>query len=136
MFERLRRLPRIRAIAAGLMIVLAVPALGQVAGDATAARTDPTVRAVLPGCRSLLATRGIPGSAEAAFCSGMIDALLYLGELLPEDLCYAVPLDMPRVAVLRAIVDEIEDAYPSVKEQHFRALALDVLQYKWPCRFG
>ena len=71
----------------------------------------------------------------------MIDALLYLGELLPEDLCYAVPLDMPRVAVLRAIVDEIEDAYPSIEEQHFRALALDVLQYKClaasasvPCR--
>lgn len=90
----------------------------------------------MPGCRSLVASQGIPNSPEAAFCGGMIDALLYLGELLPPDFCYAVPLDMPRDRVVRAIVEEIEPLYSSLKEQHFRALALDVLQYKWPCRYG
>jgi hypothetical protein len=30
-------------------------------------------------------------------------------------------------------VAEIEPVYASVKHQHFRALAIDVLVYKWPC---
>jgi hypothetical protein len=98
------------------------------------ARPDVTVKAVLPGCRSLVATQGISRSSEAAFCNGMIDALLYLGELLPGDYCYAVPLDIARGRVVKAIVDEVEQAYTSVKEQHFRGLALEVLHDKWPCR--
>ena len=77
---------------------------------------------------------GVARSAEAAFCNGMIDTLLYLGELLPPDYCYAVPLDVPRDLVIRAIVDEIEEVYPSVEKQHFKGLAIEVLHYKWPCR--
>lgn len=99
-------------------------------------RIDLTVAAVLPGCRSLVATQGIATSTEAAFCNGMIDSLLYLGELLPRDICYAVPADMPRHRVVQAIVGEIEEIYPRVKAQHFRALALDVLNYKWPCHYA
>lgn len=98
------------------------------------ARPDVTVRSVLPGCRSLVAAQGIPTSAEAGFCSGMIDSLLYLGEVLPGGLCFAVPLEVPQHRVVQAIVQEIEAVYPSVKESHFRALALEVLQYRWPCR--
>lgn len=124
-------------VAIGLMILLGSPALGQRAGaDAAAAPVDPTVRSVLPGCRLLVATYGIPASGEAAFCSGLIDGLLYLGEVLPEDLCYAVPLDVPRLRVVSVIVDAIDGIYPAVKDQHFRALALDVLHYEWPCRHG
>ena len=123
-----------------LTIVLAIVLGGLAIGHAAAAepRTlpDVTVAAVLPGCRSLVATQGVPGSSEAAFCNGMIDALLYLGELLPPDFCYAVPADIPRHRVVEAIVEEIEQVYPSVKAQHFRALALDVLQYRWPCRYS
>ena len=98
------------------------------------ARPDVTVRSVLPGCRSLVATQGIPTSAEAGFCSGMIDSLLYLGEVLPGGLCFAVPLEVPQHRVVQAIVQEIDAVYPSIKENHFRALALEVLQYRWPCR--
>jgi hypothetical protein len=121
-----------------LVAALAALTVGQAAaqGEPAAARPDPTVRAILPGCRSLVATQGIALSVEAALCNGLIDGLLYLGELLPPDFCYAVPVDTPRVRVVGAIVDEIEDVYPRVKEQHFRALALEVLQYKWPCRYG
>ncbi len=124
-----------------LTIVLAVGLAGSVIGhaalaDPSGARLDVTVRAVLPGCRSLVASQGIPNSTEAAFCNGMIDALLYLGELLPPDYCYSVPLDIPRDRVVRAIVEEIEQVYPSIKEQHFRGLALEVLHHKWPCRDG
>ena len=125
----------------GLTIVLTIVLAGLAIGHAALAEApgkgpDVTVRAVLPGCRSLVATQGIPNSAEAAFCNGMIDALLYLGTLLPPDFCYAVPVDIPHHRVVQAIVEEIEEVYPSVKENHFRALALDVLQYKWPCRYS
>jgi hypothetical protein len=120
-----------------LAIVLAGLAIGHAASaEPPAARPDVTVGAVLPGCRSLVATQGVPRSSEAAFCNGMIDALLYLGEMLPPDFCYAVPADIPRHRVVEAIVEEIEQVYPSVKEQHFRALALDVLNCKWPCRYS
>ena len=118
-----------------LTIVLTGLAIGHaVLAETPGARLDVTVRAVLPGCRSLVATRGIATSTEAAFCSGMIDALLYIGELLPPDYCYSVPLDMPRHQVVQAIVGEIEEVYPSVKAQHFRGLALEILHYRWPCR--
>jgi hypothetical protein len=118
-----------------LTIGLAAGAIASAAlAEPVGARVDVTARAMLPGCRSLVATQGVAISAEAAFCSGTIDALLYLGELLPPDYCYAVPLDLPRHRVVQAIVDEIEQVYPSVKEQHFRGLALEVLHYRWPCR--
>ena len=129
---------RRRALALALAIALAGLALRPtaLAADVPGIRPDVTVRAVLPGCRSLVATQGMAVSREAAFCSGMIDSLLYLGEMLPADFCYAVPLDEPRHRVLEAIVEEIEPLYPSLKEQHFRALALEVLQFKWPCRLN
>jgi hypothetical protein len=118
----------------GLMIVLAGSAIGRAASaEPAAARPALTVEAVLPGCRSLVATQGVPTSSEAGFCSGLIDGLLYLGAMIPADFCYAVPLDIPHHRVIQAIVEEIEPAYPSVKGQHFRALAIDVLEYKWPC---
>lgn len=100
------------------------------------ARLDVTVQAVLPGCHSLVATLGAPKSPEAAFCNGLIDALLYLGELLPPDFCYAVPLDIPRVRLVATIVDEIEPLLPTVKRQDFRALAVEILRYRWPCHYA
>ncbi len=127
-------------IGAFLRLALAVVLIGLADGHAAlagpGARPNVTVEAVLPGCRSLVATQGIPTSAEAGFCSGLIDGLLYLGEQLPPDFCYAVPVDAPRVRIAAAIVEEIEAVYPSVKEHHFRALALEVLQYRWPCHYG
>lgn len=120
-----------------LGLILSGLVLGHTAlAEPADARPDPTVRAVLPGCRSLVAKHGVATSAEAGFCNGMIDGLLYLGEQLPPDFCYAVPVDTPRVRVAAAIVEEIEAVYPSVKEHHFRALALEVLQYRWPCHYG
>ena len=121
---------RLGLVLAGLAI--AQPTLS----EPPAAQPDVTVEAVLPGCRSLIATQGVPTSAEAAFCSGLIDALRYLGAILPPDFCYAVPLDIPHHRVVAAIVEEIEPLYPSVKGQHFMALALEVMEYKLPCRYA
>jgi hypothetical protein len=97
------------------------------------ARPPITVEAVLPGCRSLVATEGVPTSSEAGFCSGLIDGLLYLGSMVPMDFCFVVPFEIPHNRVVAAIVDEIEAIYPSVRQQHFRALAIEVLEFKWPC---
>ena len=117
-----------------LTIVLSALLIGHAASaEPRGARPDVTVGAVLQGCRSFVATDGIARSAEAGFCNGLVDALLYLGEQLPPDFCYSVPLDVPRHQVVREIVEEIEQVYPSVKAHHFRALALEVLVYKWPC---
>ena len=118
------------------MVLLGLAVSGGAFAEPPAARPDVSVRSVLPGCRSLMATQGIPTSAEAGFCSGMINSLLYLGEVLPGGLCFAVPLEVPQRRVVQAIVEEIDAVYPSVKENHFRALALEVLQYRWPCREG
>jgi hypothetical protein len=125
----------------GLIIAIAAALAGSTIGRAAAAELPPerpavTVEAVLPGCRSLVATQGAATSTEAGFCNGIIDGLLYLGEMLPADFCYAVPVDTPRVLVAAAIVEEIEPLYSSLKEHHFRALALEVLQYRWPCHYG
>jgi len=117
-----------------LTIVLSDLAMGRAVLAAPAdARLDASVQAVLPGCRLLVAAPEGPQSPEAAFCNGLVDALLYLGELLPPDFCYAVPLDIARVRLVEAIVGEIEPLMPSVKKLDFRALALEVLHYKWPC---
>ena len=122
------------AVRLELAIVLAGLAIGQSAlAEAPPVRPPVTVEAVLPGCRSLLATHGIPTTSEAGFCSGLIDGLLYLGAMIPADFCFVVPLRVPHHQVVAAIVEEIEPIYASVKQQHFRALAIDVLEYKWPC---
>jgi hypothetical protein len=122
------------AVRAELAIILAGLAIGQAAlAESPPARPAVTVEAVLPGCRSLVATEGVPTSSEAGFCSGLIDGLLYLGAMIPVDFCFVVPPRVPHHQIVAAIVEEIEPIYASVKQQHFRALAIDVLEYKWPC---
>jgi hypothetical protein len=122
------------AVRVELAIVLAGLAIGQAAlAESPPARPAVTVEAVLPGCRSLVATEGVPTSSEAGFCSGLIDGLLYLGAMIPADFCFVVPPRVPHHQVVAAIVEEIEPIYASVKQQHFKALAIDVLEYKWPC---
>jgi hypothetical protein len=116
-----------------VLAALAVAPAASAEPPPTPARPAVTVEAILPGCRSLLATEGVPTTAEAGFCSGLIDGLLYLGAMIPADFCFVVPPDVPHHRVVEAIVEEIEPVYASVKAQHFRALAIDVLEYKWPC---
>jgi hypothetical protein len=116
-----------------LLVALAIAHAASAEPPPPPARPAVTVEAILPGCRSLLATEGRPTTAEAGFCSGLIDGLLYLGAMIPADFCFVVPLDVPHHRVVAAIVAEIEPIYASVKLQHFKGLAIDVLEYKWPC---
>ena len=96
--------------------------------------SETTAAAMLPGCLELVRSKGTADSPGARFCSGTIDTLLYLGELLPDDYSSCVPLDIPRHQVVQAVVDEVEAVYPSVHNQLFKGLALEVLHYRWPCR--
>jgi len=96
--------------------------------------SDSSAAAMLPGCLELVRSKGTAQSPGARFCSGTIDTLLYLGELLPDDYSSCVPLDIPRYQVVQAVVDEVEAVYPSVHNQLFKGLALEVLHYRWPCR--
>jgi hypothetical protein len=117
-----------------VIIALLAAAIGPAASAGSPpARPAVTVEAVLPGCRSLIATEGVPASGEAGFCSGLIDGLLYLGAMMPADFCFDVPSEIPHHRVVAAIVEEIDPVYSWVSQQHFRALAIDVLEYKWPC---
>src|SRR4051812_761526 len=110
-----------RAMRLGLVAIVAMLALVRsAAADIAGAIPDASVKAILPGCRAIVATGGAIASPESAFCGGTIDALLYLGELLPEDYSYCVPLDLPRHQVIRAIVREIDEVYPLVEKQLFK----------------
>jgi hypothetical protein len=124
--------PAVRFVLLSVWSVLML--LRSAAADIAGAIPDASAKAVLPGCRAILASSGTMASPEAAFCSGTVDALLYLGELLPADYRYCVPLDVPRHQVIQAIVREIEEVYPSVEKQLFKGLALEVLHFVWPCR--
>jgi hypothetical protein len=108
--------------------------IASAAADIAGGIPDASTKAMMPGCRAIVQSKGAGTSADAAFCSGTIDALLYLGELLPEDYCYAVPLDLPRHRVVEIVLSEIEAVYSSVEQQLFKGLAIEVLRYYWPCR--
>jgi hypothetical protein len=117
-----------------LLVALAIARAASAEPPAPPARPAVTIEAILPGCRSLLATEGVPTTAAAGFCGGLIDGLLYLGAMIPADFCFVVPANVPHHRVVAAIVAEIEPIYASVKLQHFKGLAIDVLEYKWPCQ--
>src|SRR4051812_34723001 len=88
------------------LLLLGVAARSQVA----LATPDPTVQAALPGCHAVADRDGTTSSLDAGFCSGVIDTLLYLGELLPEDYRYCVPLDLSRQEIIHVMVSEMESS--------------------------
>lgn len=97
-------------------------------------RPDPTVKTFLPGCRALVHRADAIGLEEAGLCTGVVDTLLYIGELLPPDYRSCVPLGLARHAILRAIVDDLDSLSPAVDHQDFKGMVLEILHYRWPCR--
>lgn len=117
-----------------LILALAIVGVAASRAESLPPTSESTASAMLPGCLEVVRSKGTADSPGARFCSGTIDVLLYLGELLPDDYSSCVPLDIPRHQVVQAVVDEIEPVYPSVHNQLFKGLALEVLHYRWPCR--
>jgi hypothetical protein len=115
---------------AGLAIGLSSPP-----ADAREGSPDPSTRFVLPGCRAVAAGRNTSSNPEAAFCTGTIEALVYLGEMLPEDFRYCVPFSVPLREIVEAVVYELDELGPVGDAQQFRGLAIAILQFKWPCRY-
>jgi hypothetical protein len=122
-----------RAVATALLMV----ALGlqSAASHAQAPdKPDATVNAYLPGCRAFLEDADSVGLEGAGLCSGAVDALLYIGELLPPDYRFCVPLRAPRREIIADIVEDIDALQPEAARQDFKGMVLAILRYRFPCR--
>lgn len=97
-------------------------------------KPDPAVTAWLPGCRAFLQNTEAVGSEGAGQCAGAVDAMLYIGELLPEDFRYCVPLRTPRGEIIATILEDIEALRPEADRQDFKGMVLSILHFHWPCR--
>lgn len=97
-------------------------------------KPDPSVTHWLPGCRAFLQNTEAMGSEGAGLCAGAVDALLYIGELLPEDFRYCVPLRTPRGEIIATILQDIEAMRPEADRQDFKGMVLAILHFHWPCR--
>jgi hypothetical protein len=97
-------------------------------------KPEPSVTARLPGCRSFLEGADTKHAEGAGLCAGTVDALLYIGELLPADYRFCVPLRVPRHEVVAALVEDIDALRPEADRQDFKGIAMAILHYRWPCR--
>ena len=97
-------------------------------------KPNPAVSAWLPGCRAFLQNTEAMGSEGAGQCAGAVDALLYIGELLPADFRYCVPLRTPRREIIATILEDIEAMRPESDRQDFKGMVLSILRFHWPCR--
>jgi hypothetical protein len=97
-------------------------------------KPDPSVTAWLPGCQAFLEHVDSMASEGAGQCAGAVDALLYIGEVLPGDYRYCVPLRTPRREIVSVLLEEIEALRPEVDRQDFKGMVLAILRYRWPCR--
>jgi hypothetical protein len=116
-------------VLAALVVLQAAPSRAQALD-----KPDPSVRAWLPGCRAFLEHPESGGSEAAGLCAGAVDALLYIGELLPEDFRYCVPLRTPRGEIIATILEDIEAMQPEADRQDFKGMVLSILRFHWPCR--
>ena len=91
----------------------------------------------MPGCRDAgrsSSTSSSIASEGAGQCAGAVDALLYIGEVLPPDYRYCVPLRTPRREVISGIIEELDALMPEVDRQDFKGMVLAILRFRWPCR--
>ena len=120
----------VAAIALAALIVLQVSPGRAQALD----KPDPSVRTWLPGCRAFLEHVDSIASEGAGQCAGAVDTLLYIGEVLPPDYRYCVPLSTPRREVISGIIEELDALQPEVDRQDFKGMVLAILRFRWPCR--
>ena len=120
----------VATVALAVLLVLQAAASRAQALD----KPNPAVTAWLPGCRAFLQNTEAVGSEGAGQCAGAIDALLYIGELLPEDFRYCVPLRTPRGEIIATILEEFEAMRPEADRQDFKGMVLSILHFHWPCR--
>jgi hypothetical protein len=120
----------VATVALAVLLVLQAAASRAQALD----KPDPAVRAWLPSCRAFLEHPESMGAEGLGQCAGAVDALLYIGELLPEDFRYCVPLRTPRGEIIATILEDIEALRPEADRQDFKGMVLSILHFHWPCR--
>ncbi len=131
--HRAARVMTMRSLAT--MALAALSFLPSAASHAQALdKPDPAVRAWLPGCRAFLEHAESMGPDGLGQCAGAVDALLYIGELLPPDYRYCVPLRTARREIISAIIEDVEALSPEVDRQDFKGVVLAILRFRWPCR--
>jgi hypothetical protein len=107
-----------------LLCVLATPAAA--GSDASSGNY------MLPHCQALV--RGdIPNiGVFAGHCAGAISALVYVGEVLPDQDRFCPPLNTTAGQHQRVVVTYLE-RNPQLLHQDFRDLALKAMREAWPC---
>ena len=120
----------VATVALAVLLVLQAAASRAQALD----KPDPAVRAWLPNCRAFLEHPESMGPEGLGQCAGAVDALLYIGELLPEDFRYCAPLRTPRREIIATILEDIEALRPEADRQDFKGMVLSILHFHWPCR--
>src|SRR5690349_4610692 len=109
---------RLLAIAAGMACCLSASPADAQALD----KPDPSVRAWLPGCRAFLEHPDALASEGAGRCAGAVDALLYIGELLPADFRYCMPLRTPRQEIISTVLFDLEALRPEADRRDFKGM--------------
>ena len=100
-----------------------------------AARHDATVQERLPSCYAAIEDNATVADRidGAGRCTGIVEALLYIGELLSEDLRFCVPKSLRDYEAVRHIVKEIEQDYTTLESRNFKATAMAIMRRLWPC---
>src|SRR5215207_11045971 len=100
-----------------------------------AARHDTTVQESLPGCHAAIDDQATVADRidGAGRCTGVVEALIYVGEHLPENLRFCVPGSVRHHEAVRYIAEEIERNYAALESQSFKAATMAILHRRWPC---
>ena len=110
-------------------------AAAMLAAAPIAARHDSTVQETLPGCHAAIDDQATVADRidGAGRCTGIVEALIYLGGHLPENFRFCVPESVRHHEAVRYIAEEIERDYTRLEGQSFKAAAMAILHRRWPC---
>ena len=102
----------------------------------TAAQQGLSVREALPGCHAAIDDHATVADriGTASRCNGIIEALISLGQLLPDHLQFCVPGTVRLHEVVRLITDDLEKQYALIEDRSFTISAVAVLHARWPCK--
>src|SRR6185436_16867870 len=90
-----------------------------------------SARAMLPHCLAALK----PDSQDPAGgrCMGILATLSFVSRVLPDNLKFCQPGNLPPDQTMQAISAFVE-ANPEAADQDFRLIALAAMRSKWPCQ--
>jgi hypothetical protein len=102
---------------------------------------EDSANTVLHGCKRYIEDSPPPTGRDASLidvgerfrCHGIVDALFYVGPILPPEYRWCPPSGVNKEQLVRMIVAYIE-RQPQRMHENFKRLALEALRDAWPCR--